>query len=80
MGVKVLGFGVEVGRGPQGAMGADFLKFLSLPVISLGIMFLWALVTILCEELMVKLVSNFRGCLDFLILFLILFLNPLVVP
>ena len=33
-GVKVLGFGVEVGRGPGGAVGADVLKFLSLPVIS----------------------------------------------
>ncbi|GCL42966.1 hypothetical protein H6F39_17400 [Anabaena sp. FACHB-1250] len=33
-GVKVLGFGVEVGRGPEGAMGGDFLKFLSLPFIS----------------------------------------------
>ncbi|MFM5890519.1 MAG: hypothetical protein ACKPFD_10965 [Dolichospermum sp.] len=33
-GVKVLGFGIEVARGPQGAMGADVLKFLTLPIIS----------------------------------------------
>ncbi|MBE9050400.1 hypothetical protein IQ243_08245 [Nostocales cyanobacterium LEGE 11386] len=34
VGARALDFGVEVGRGPDGATGADILKFLSLPVIS----------------------------------------------
>ena len=34
VGVRALDFGVELGRGPDGATGADVLKFLSLPVIS----------------------------------------------
>jgi hypothetical protein len=34
VGVRALDFGVELGRGPNGATGADVLKFISLPVIS----------------------------------------------
>ncbi len=34
VGARAFDFGVEVGRGPDGAVGADVLKFLSLPVIS----------------------------------------------
>ncbi|MEA5515879.1 hypothetical protein [Nodularia sp. UHCC 0506] len=34
VGVRALDFGVEVGVGPDGSVGADVLKFLSLPVIS----------------------------------------------
>jgi hypothetical protein len=34
VGVRALDFGVELGRGPDGATGADVLKFISLPVIS----------------------------------------------
>lgn len=34
VGVRVLGFGVEVGRAPEGATGADILKFISLPIVS----------------------------------------------
>ncbi|WP_414529845.1 hypothetical protein [Nodularia chucula] len=34
VGIRALDFGVELGRGPDGATGADVLKFISLPVIS----------------------------------------------
>jgi hypothetical protein len=34
VGARALDFGVEVGRGPDGATGVDVLKFLSLPIIS----------------------------------------------
>ncbi|TVP60883.1 MAG: hypothetical protein EA343_16005 [Nodularia sp. (in: Bacteria)] len=34
VGVRAFDLGVEVGSGPDGAVGADVLKFLSLPVIS----------------------------------------------
>ncbi|MEM7762211.1 MAG: hypothetical protein AAF298_29460, partial [Cyanobacteria bacterium P01_A01_bin.40] len=33
-GVKLVGIGIEVGTGEEGATGADFLKFVDLPVIS----------------------------------------------
>lgn len=34
VGARALNFGVELGRGPDGATGVDILKFISLPVIS----------------------------------------------
>jgi hypothetical protein len=34
VGARVLNFGVEVGKSTEGAIGADVLKFISLPVIS----------------------------------------------
>jgi hypothetical protein len=34
VGARVLNFGVELGKSTEGAMGADVLQFISLPVIS----------------------------------------------
>lgn len=34
VGARALGFGVELGKGPDGATGVDVLKFISLPVIA----------------------------------------------
>lgn len=34
VGARALDFGVELGKGPDGATGVDVLKFISLPVIS----------------------------------------------
>lgn len=34
VGVRALGFGVELGKGPDDAVGGDVLKFISLPIIS----------------------------------------------
>jgi len=34
VGARFLGFGVEVGAGPDGAAGVDVLKFINLPLIS----------------------------------------------
>ena len=33
-GVRIFGFGLEVGTGEKGATGVDILKFISLPVVS----------------------------------------------